>query len=145
MFIQKALGSPVKCVTLGPVGRPRAAPPLPEGRRGGDFPHGRESRGSFLACDGGVGKLRTPGSHLHQRGRGAWVSWNFRPPATEGLKNLREGNNFKFHTQLKMRLIQNYSVRSFLQQNKVVSTSSPCPGSLCAKRVGPSSTQIWKR
>lgn len=35
----------------------------------------------------------------------------------EELKKLREGDNWKCHTQLKIRLIQDYSVRAFMQQN----------------------------
>lgn len=136
------------------VSRPRAVPPCvrrqEESRRlplwdvSGCW---RGSRGSFPAGDGDVSELRVPGSHLHQCGSAVKVSRvvcrrNFSPSGIERLKKSREGNNFKFHTQLKMRLIQNYNVRSFMQQNKVISTSSLCPGSLCARRVGPPSSAL---
>lgn len=70
-----------------------------------------------LPWDGGVCRLWIPGI----RGRDGWVHSG--PSGTEGLKKLREGSNFKFHTQLKMRLIQNYSVRS--SGNKAESLPHP--------------------
>lgn len=70
-------------------------------------------------------------------GSGSQHSWVLPGHAAlEGLKRLREGNNLKFHTQLKMQLTQNYSVRRSREQTRTISTSSACPGSLCARRVG---------